>query len=370
MACDLLLGPAMRGIEPLLQETVSRGASDLHVSTGSPPMVRLHGELVALAYPPLGRAEARTLCYGVLAEAHRRRFETERELDFAVAIPGLGRFRGNLYFARGTVGGAFRVIPQEVPALDGLGLPPVVASLGRLPRGLVLVTGPTGSGKSTTLAALIDQVNRDRSDHIVSLEDPIEFLHEPKRCLVTQREVESDTAGFAPALKHVLRQDPDVVLVGEMRDRETIEAALTVAETGHLVLSTLHTGSAVQTLTRIVDVFPPHQQAQVRAQLSLVLQAVVAQQLVRRRDGAGRVLVAEVMLATPAIRNLLRDEKIHQVYSQMQVGHAATGMQTMSRALVALVERGVVATEDALARATEPDEVRQLLGAPSRVPGS
>jgi len=228
------------------------------------------------------------------------------------------------------------------------------------------VTGPTGSGKSTTLAALVDQVNRERRDHIVSLEDPIEFLHEPKRCLVTQREIESDTDGFAVALKHVLRQDPDVVLVGEMRDRDTIDAALTVAETGHLVLSTLHTGSAVQTLSRIVDVFPPHQQAQVRAQLSLVLQAVVAQQLVRRRDGGGRVLAAEVLLATPAVRNLLRDEKTHQVYSQMQVGQAGSGMQTMSRALVALVERGVVARDEAIARATEPDEVRQMLGGASR----
>jgi len=360
----------MRGIEPLLQETVSRGASDLHVSTGSPPMIRLHGDLVALEHPPLGRSEARMLCYGVLAESQRRRFEAERELDFAVALPGLGRFRGNLYLARGTIGGAFRVIPQSIPSLAGLGLPPAVASMARLPRGLVLVTGPTGSGKSTTLAALIDQVNRERRDHIVSLEDPVEFLHEPKRCLVTQREVESDTAGFAPALKHVLRQDPDVVLVGEMRDRETIEAALTVAETGHLVFSTLHTGSAVQTLTRIVDVFPPHQQSQVRAQLSLVLQAVVAQQLVRRRDGTGRVLAAEVLLATPAIRTLLRDEKVHQVYSQMQAGHAGTGMQTMNRALIGFVERGLVATEEAIARATEPDELRQLLASAARVAGS
>jgi twitching motility protein PilT len=302
----------------------------------------------------------------VLSDAQRRRFECERELDFAVALPGVGRFRGNLFVTRGAIGGAFRVIPRTVPGLETLGLPPAVTSLARLPRGLVLVTGPTGSGKSTTLAAVVDQVNRERRDHIVSLEDPIEFLHEPKRCLVTQREIESDTAGFGAALKHVLRQDPDVVLVGEMRDRDTIDAALTVAETGHLVLSTLHTGSAVQTLSRIVDVFPPHQQPQVRAQLSLVLQAVVAQLLVRRRDGAGRVLAAEVLLATPAVRNLLRDEKTHQVYSQMQVGQAGTGMQTMSRALVGLVERGVVAPEEAIARATEPDEVRQLLRSASR----
>jgi twitching motility protein PilT len=352
----------MRGIEPLLHATIAREASDLHLSAGRPPLLRLHGELVALDHPPLARAETRALCYGVLAEAQRRRFEADRELDFAVMIPGLGRFRGNLYMARGTVGGAFRVIPMEPPTLDRLGLPQVVASFARLRRGLVLVTGATGSGKSTTLAALVDLVNRERSDHIVSLEDPIEFLHEPKGCLVTQREVSSDTAGFGPALKHVLRQDPDVVLVGEMRDRETIEAALTVAETGHLVLSTLHTGSAVQTLTRIVDAFPPHQQAQIRAQLSLVLEAVVAQQLVRRRDGTGRALAAEVLVVTPAVRNLVRDEKVHQVYSQMQVGHAGTGMQTMSRALGSLVERGVIAADDAVMQATEPDELRQLLG--------
>jgi twitching motility protein PilT len=359
----------MRGIEPLLQETVTRDASDLHLSAGSAPMIRLHGELVALEHPPLARADVRALCHGVLTEAQRRRFEADRELDFAVMVAGLGRFRGNLYLARGSVGGAFRVIPAELPALSRLGLPPVVASLATLARGLVLVTGATGSGKSTTLAALVDLVNRDRRDHIVALEDPIEFLHEPKGCLVTQREVSSDTEGFGPALKHVLRQDPDVVLVGEMRDRETIEAALTVAETGHLVLSTLHTGSAVQTLTRIVDAFPPHQQAQIRAQLALVLQAVVAQQLVRRRDGTGRVLAVEVLLATPAVRNLIRDEKVHQVYSQMQVGRSGTGMQTMSRALMALVERGIITAGDAVIRATEPDELRRLLAPSSQATG-
>ena len=359
----------MRGIEPLLQETVTRDASDLHLSAGSAPMIRLHGELVALDHPPLARADVRALCYGVLTEAQRRRFEADRELDFAVMVAGLGRFRGNLYLARGSVGGAFRVIPAELPALSRLGLPPVVASLATLARGLVLVTGATGSGKSTTLAALVDLVNRERRDHIVALEDPIEFLHEPKGCLVTQREVSSDTEGFGPALKHVLRQDPDVVLVGEMRDRETIEAALTVAETGHLVLSTLHTGSAVQTLTRIVDAFPPHQQAQIRAQLALVLQAVVAQQLVRRRDGTGRVLAVEVLLATAAVRNLVRDEKVHQVYSQMQVGQSGTGMQTMSRALMALVERGIITAGDAVIRATEPDELRRLLVPSSQATG-
>src|SRR5262249_21438389 len=241
--------PPMRTIDPLLHETVARGASDLHVTADSPPFLRIHGELLALEHPPLSRAEARALCYGVLTEERRRRFEHERELDFAVAVPGLGRFRGNLYFSRGTVGGAFRVIPADLPVLDSLGLPPMVAGLACMPRGLVLVSGATGSGKSTTLAAMVDHVNRERRGHIVSLEDPIEFLHEPTRRLVTQRELTSDTGGFARALRQVLRQDPDVVLVGEMRDPETIEAALTVAETGHLVLSTLHTGSAVQAIT-------------------------------------------------------------------------------------------------------------------------
>jgi len=358
----------MRTIDPLLHETVARSASDLHVTAESPPILRIHGELVALDHPSLARAEARALCYGVLTEAQRRRFESERELDFAIAVPGLGRFRGNLYFTRGSVAGAFRAIPATLPALDGLGLPAVVASLACLPRGLVLVSGATGSGKSTTLAALIDHVNRQRHGHIVSFEDPIEFLHEPRCCLVTQREISSDTAGFAQALRQVLRQDPDVVLVGEMRDRETIEAALTVAETGHLVLSTLHTGSAVQTITRIVDAFPPHQQAQVRAQLSLVLQGVVAQQLVHRRDGTGRVLAAEVMVATSAIRNLIREEKTHQVYSQMQLAQGATGMQTMTRALIALLENGEITRDEALARATEPDEVRRQLDATATIP--
>ena len=352
----------MHAIEPLLRQTVERDASDLHLCVGRPPLIRLHGDLIALDHPSLASADVQTLCCGMLGHTQRRRFDAEHELDFALTIPAVGRFRGNLHLARGTVAGAFRVVPREPPVLDRLGLPPVVASLARLPRGLVLVTGATGSGKSTTLAALVDLVNRERSDHIVSLEDPIEFVHEPKRCLVTQREIGSDTGGFAAALKHVLRQDPDVVLVGEMRDRETIEAALTVAETGHLVLSTLHTSSAIQTLTRIVDVFPARQQAQIRAQLGLTLQAVVAQQLVRRRDGHGRVLAAEVLLVTPAVRTLLREQKPHQIYSQMQLGQSCTGMQTMSRALVALAADGSIAPADAVARATEPDEVRRLLG--------
>jgi twitching motility protein PilT len=354
----------MPTIEAFLREMVERGGSDLHLTTSSPPMIRLHGHLTGLAHPPLSGTDTKNLCYSLLTEAQKKKFEEENELDFSFGIKGVSRFRGNLYQQKGAIGGAFRTIPHETPQLHQLGLPPAVAELTKLPRGLVLVTGPTGSGKSTTLAAMVDKVNRERHDHIVSVEDPIEFVHEHKSCLVNQREVFSDTSSFAQALKHVLRQDPDIVLVGEMRDLETIESALVVAETGHLVFSTLHTNSAVQTINRIIDVFPPHQQAQVRAQLSLVLQGVISQQLLVRRDGKGRSLAAEVMIPNPAIRNLIREEKVHQIYSQMQVGQSKFGMQTMSQALVALVQRNLISTEDAISRATEPDEVRNMLGQP------
>ncbi len=352
----------MPSIEAFLREMVERGASDLHVTTASPPMIRLHGHLTGLAHPPLSATDTKNLCYSLLTEVQKKKFEEDSELDFSFGIKGTARFRGNLYLQKGAVGGAFRVIPHETPQLQALGLPPSVAPLTELPRGLVLVTGPTGSGKSTTLAAMIDKVNRERHEHIVSVEDPIEFVHDHKGCLVNQREVFADTQGFAQALKHVLRQDPDIVLIGEMRDLETIEAALVVAETGHLVFSTLHTNSAVQTINRVIDVFPPHQQAQVRAQLSLVLQGAISQTLIPRKDGKGRVLAAEVMIPNPAIRNLIREEKVHQIYSQMQVGQSKFGMQTMSQALVNLVQRGLITPEAALGRATEPDEVRQMLG--------
>jgi twitching motility protein PilT len=354
----------MPTIEAFLREMVERGGSDLHVTQGSPPAVRLHGELSHLAHPPLSATDTRNLCYSLLTEAQKKKFEEEKELDFSFGIKGCARFRGNLYLQKGAVGGAFRTIPHETPKLSQLGLPPAVTALTELPRGLVLVTGPTGSGKSTTLAAMIDKINRERHEHIVSVEDPIEFVHEHKNCVVNQREVFSDTDGFAQALKHVLRQDPDIVLVGEMRDLETIESALVVAETGHLVFSTLHTNSAVQTINRIIDVFPPHQQSQVRAQLSLVLEGVVSQQLIPRRDGRGRCLAAEVMVPNPAIRNLIREEKVHQLYSQMQVGQNRFGMQTMSQALVGLAQQNLITTEEALAHATEPEEVRQMLGQP------
>jgi twitching motility protein PilT len=352
----------MPSIEAFLREMIERGASDLHLTTASPPMIRLHGELVALAHPPLSGTDTKNLCYSLLTEAQKKKFEEDSELDFSFGIKSVSRFRGNLYLQKGAVGGAFRMIPHETPKLQALGLPPAVPELTNLPRGLVLVTGPTGSGKSTTLAAMIDKVNRERKEHIVTVEDPIEFVHDHKGCLVNQREVFSDTQSFTQSLKHVLRQDPDIVLIGEMRDLETIEAALVVAETGHLVFSTLHTNSAVQTINRIIDVFPAHQQAQVRAQLSLVLQGVISQQLIPRRDGRGRIMVCEVMIPNAAIRNLIREEKVHQIYSQMQVGQTKFGMQTMSQALIAAVQRNLITPDEALGHATEIEEMKQMLG--------
>jgi twitching motility protein PilT len=353
---------APASIQGFLEMIVQNGATDLHVSSGSPPLMRVAGKLTPLPFPPLTASETKNLCYSLLTDSQRHRFEEENELDFSFGIRGLSRFRGNLFVQKGTVGGAFRLIPYEVRGLAELGLPPVAGELTKLPRGLVLVTGPTGSGKSTTLASMIDKINRERQEHIVTVEDPIEFVHEHRKCLVNQREVFADTHGFSQALRHVLRQDPDVVLIGEMRDLETVASALTVAETGHLVLSSLHTNSAVQTINRIIDIFPSNQQPQVRAQLSLVLQGVVSQQLIPRLDSRGRVLAVEIMIPNPAIRNLIREEKIHQIYSQLQVGQLRFGMQTMSQSLVDLCQRRLISYEEAVGHATEPDEVRAVLG--------
>jgi len=356
-------------VQDLLRMMIARGGTDLHLTAESPPMMRLHGELRALPFAVLSAGETKAMCFSVLTENQRNRFEQNLELDFSFGIRGLSRFRGNVFVQRGAVGAAFRAVPYAAKSLQELGLPAVVADLARLPRGLVLVTGPTGSGKSTTLAAMIDRINRERHEHIVTLEDPIEFVHDHIKCIVNQREVSSDTHSFAEALRHVLRQDPDVVLIGEMRDLETMRAALSVAETGHLVLSTLHTNSAIQTINRIIDIFPETQQPQVRAQLSLTLEGVVSQQLVPTTDERGRVVATEIMIPNPAIRNLIREAKIHQVYSQLQVGQLRNGMQTMTQSLLDLYSRRVISYDEALGHATEPDELRPMLGPAPRPRG-
>lgn len=357
--------PRGRTLQELLRMVSERGGTDLHITVDSPPILRINGELRPLPFPHLTAKDTERLCYAVLTESQRHRFEETLELDFSFGIRGLCRFRGNLFRQKGAVGAAFRTVPYTAKSLADLGLPPVAGELTKLPRGLVLVTGPTGSGKSTTLASMIDKINRERREHIVTLEDPIEFVHEHAGCVVTQREVHSDTRSFTEALRHILRQDPDVVLIGEMRDLETISAALTLAETGHLVLSTLHTNSAVQTINRIIDIFPEKQQAQVRAQLSLTLQGVLSQQLIARKDEHGRALALEIMIPNSAIRNLIREAKIHQVYSQMQVGQSRFGMQTMTQSLLELYSRRRITYEEAVAHATEPDELRPMLGDPS-----
>ncbi|OHE56089.1 MAG: type IV pili twitching motility protein PilT, partial [Thermodesulfovibrio sp. RBG_19FT_COMBO_42_12] len=304
----------------LLQLMAERGASDLHITTGSPPQLRINGKLTPIGSTALAASDTKQMCYSILTEAQKHRFEEENELDLSFGVKGLSRFRANIFVQRGAVSGAIRSIPFQLKSFEELGLPPVARELVKKPRGLILVTGPTGSGKSTTLASMIDKINSERQEHIVTIEDPIEFVHNHKMCVVNQREVHADTQSFKNALKYILRQDPDVVLIGEMRDLETIEAALTISETGHLTFATLHTNSSVQTINRIVDVFPPHQQPQIRAQLSFVLEGVISQQLLPRKDGTGRVLALEVMIPNPAIRNLIREDKIHQIYSIMQTG--------------------------------------------------
>jgi twitching motility protein PilT len=351
----------MANLHQLLKELIDKGGSDLHITTNSPPQIRVDGKLEPMSMPALSPVETKQLCYSVLTEAQKHKFEEENELDLSFGVKGLSRFRGNVFIQRGAVAGVFRVIPYKILTFEELGLPPVVKELAAKPRGLVLVTGPTGSGKSTTLASIIDRINMDRREHIVTVEDPIEYLHPHKGCLVNQREVGADTRSFKNALKYILRQDPDIVLVGELRDLETIESALTVAETGHLCFATLHTNSCVQTINRIIDVFPPYQQTQVRTQLSFVLEGVLSQTLIPRVGGTGRVLSLEVMIPNPAIRNLIREDKIHQIYSQMQVGQEKFGMQTMNQSLISLVSRRLISLEDALGRSSDPDEFKQMM---------
>jgi twitching motility protein PilT len=357
----------MVGIRDLLKAMVDMGASDLHITSGAPPQVRIDGHIRALQHPPLQPPETKQLCYSILTDAQKRRFEEENELDLSFGVKGLARFRGNIYLQRGALAGAFRMIPYKFLSFEELGLPPVVRDLSRKPRGLVLVTGPTGSGKSTTLASIIDAINTERSEHIITIEDPIEYIHPHKKCLVNQREVGADTHSFKKALKYILRQDPDVVLLGELRDLETIEAALTIAETGHLCFATLHTNSCVQTINRIVDVFPTSQQTQVRTQLSFVLEGVLSQNLLPRASGRGRVLALEVMVPNMAIRALIRDDKVHQIYSQMQMGQEKFGMQTMNQCLFMLYHKKLIGLDTAMARSSDPDELKQMVANPAAV---
>jgi twitching motility protein PilT len=351
----------MATLPELLNALVSLKGSDLHITTNTPPQVRVHGRLQTLDLPVLGPAETKALAYSVLTDAQKKRFEESLELDFSFGIRGLARFRCNVFNQRGAVAAVYRLIPEEIRSFDDLGLPPVLATLAERPRGLVLVTGPTGSGKSTTLAAMIDKINTERREHILTIEDPIEYIHQHKGCLVNQREVHSDTHGFAAALRAALREDPDIVLIGELRDLETIESALRVAETGHLTFATLHTNSAAQTINRIIDVFPSHQQGQIRTQLSLVLEGIVCQALLPRADGTGRVMALEVMVPTPAIRNLIRDDKVHQIYSTMQTGQEKLGMQTMNQSLATLCQRRLISLEAALTASSMKDELEQMI---------
>jgi twitching motility protein PilT len=345
----------------ILIDVMESGSSDLHLTAGSPPMVRNRGALSALDYPKLTPQDTREIVYSILSNSQRQKLETDWQIDFSYSVPGRARFRVNAYLQRASIGAALRLIPNTMPALEQLGLPPVVLDFTKKPRGIVLVTGPTGSGKSTTLAAMIDRINRERHEHIMTVEDPIEFLHPHKSCIVNQREVGSDAKSFAMALKAALRQDPDIILVGEMRDLETIATALTAAETGHLVFATLHTQNAAQTVDRIVDVFSPEQQHQVRMQLSVSLQGILTQQLLPTVDGRGRACACEILVPTPAVRNLIREGKTHQIQSALQTG-GSYGMQTMDASLVQLVRQGDITRELAEARSSTPDELRRLMG--------
>jgi twitching motility protein PilT len=345
----------------LLKTLVDQSGTDLHITTNSPPQIRIDGKIVPLQLPPLTASETKNLVYSVLTDNQKHRLEETLELDFSFGVKGLARFRANVFFQRGAVAGAFRTIPWEMRSFKDLGLPDIVSSLCEKPRGLILVTGPTGSGKSTTLAAMLDKVNAERHEHIVTIEDPIEYLHSHKKCLINQRELHADTHTFANALRSVLRQDPDVVLIGEMRDLETIESALRIAETGHLTFATLHTNSAAQTINRIIDVFPAHQQSQIRAQLSFVLEGIMCQSLLPRGNGHGRVLAMEILIPNSAIRNLIREDKIHQIYSAMQTGQSHFGMQTFNQALATLYFKKQITLQLALSMSSNPDELQEMI---------
>ena len=353
---------ALPTLSELLKRLVDIGGSDLHITTNSPPRMRLHGELKPLEdVPPLGPAETKQLAYSILTDNQKHRFEESLELDFSFGIKNIARFRGNLFNQRGAVGGVFRVIPFEIKTFEQLGLPQILRRLCEKPRGLILVTGPTGSGKSTTLATMLNLINETRFEHMITIEDPIEFIHPHKKCLVNQREIHSDTHSFSNALRAALREDPDVVLIGEMRDLETIESALRIAETGHLTFATLHTNSASSTINRIIDVFPSHQQSQVRAQLSLVLEGILCQSLLPRADGRGRALAMEILIPNAAVRNLVREDKIHQIYSAMQAGQDKYGMQTFNQSLFSLYQQRYITLETAMSRSSNADELQDMI---------
>jgi len=356
-------GPGQPALEihALLQVMVEKGASDLHITVGTPPHLRVDGNLYPVKVPPLAPADTQRLAYSILTESQKKRFEERNEIDLSFQWKGVSRFRANFFRQRGSIAGALRQIPTRILSFEELGLPSVVYQLVDRPRGLILVTGPTGSGKSTTLASMIDLINQRRRGHIITIEDPIEFLHTHKNCIVNQREVGSDTQTFSDALRYVMRQDPDVVLVGEIRDTETMETALRLSETGHLVLSTLHTNSAAQTINRVMDLFPVEQQERVRGQFAFVVEGILCQQLLPRMDGRGRVMALELLMPTPAVRNLIREGKIHQIYSQMQMGQGRSGMQTLNQSLLRLVKERLITKEEALLRAGDLEELQNLL---------
>ena len=350
----------MATLPELLKRTVDMEGSDLHITTATPPQVRVNGKLQRLPMPDLTAADTKQLVYSVLTDAQKKRFEETMELDFSFGIRGIARFRCNVFNQRGAVGAVYRLIPERIRGFQELGLPPVISQLAEKPRGLVLVTGPTGSGKSTTLAAMLDKINAERNEHILTIEDPIEYIHQHRNCVVNQREVHSDTTGFGPALRAALREDPDIVLIGEMRDLETVESALRIAETGHLTFATLHTNSAAQTINRVVDIFPAHQQGQIRTQLSLVLEGIVCQTLLPRLSG-GRVVALEVLIPNSAIRNLIREDKVHQIYSAMQSGQKELGMQTLNQALATLYLSRQISLETAVAASSQREELREMI---------
>jgi twitching motility protein PilT len=345
----------------LLKATVELEGSDLHLSINTPPQIRVHGKLRRLDLPDLTPTETKQLAYSVMTDAQKKRFEETLELDFSFGIRGIARFRSNVFNQRGAVGAVYRLIPEQIKGFKDLNLPAVLATLAERPRGLVLVTGPTGSGKSTTLAAMLDKINTERNEHILTIEDPIEYIHQHKGCLVNQREVHSDTHGFSEALRAALREDPDIVLIGELRDLETTEAALRIAETGHLTFGTLHTNSAAQTINRIIDMFPAHQQSQIRTQLSLVLEGIVCQALLPKSSGTGRIVAQEILVPTPAIRNLIREDKIHQIYSSMQSGQEKLGTQTFNQSLATLYLTRQITLEVAMGASSLKDELDQMI---------